>query len=74
MRELVMPTAEEVAFARRAMDRYRRRLRVRKPAEAVLEEVRKALDGPPPTPEELAEARRQIVEQQARDEGKGGLF
>jgi hypothetical protein len=72
LRELETPTAEEIAFARRALDRYRRRLR--RHAAAVPQAVWNALDGPPPTPEELAEARRQIVEQQARDEGKGGLF
>jgi len=72
MRELVMPTAEEVAFARRALDRYRRRLR--RAVAAVPERVWNALDGPPATPEELAEARCQIAAQQARDEGKSGLF
>jgi hypothetical protein len=74
LRELQTPTAEEIAYARRALDRYRRRLRTRTPPDAALEAVRKALDGPPSTPEELAEARCQIAAQQARDAGKGGLF
>jgi hypothetical protein len=73
MRELQTPTAEEIAYARRAVADYRRRLR-RTPLAVVPEAVRKALDGPPPTPEELAEARCQIAAQQARDAGKGGLF
>jgi hypothetical protein len=72
MREIQTPTAEEIAFARFQVERYRRRLR--RYATAVPQGVWNALDGPPPTPEELAEARRQIVEQQARDEGKSGLF
>lgn len=65
------PTAEEIAFARFQLARYRRRLRS---AGKGLEEARRALYGPPPTEDELAEARCQIAAQQARDEGKGGLF
>jgi hypothetical protein len=35
----------------------------------------KAIHGPPPTPEELADARSRIAKQKAKDFGKGeGLF
>lgn len=33
-----------------------------------------ALHGPPPTPEQLAEARSLVAAQKARDFGHGGLF
>ena len=71
MTDFLQPTEREIERVRDGLRLHKRRNQCRDGLQRALD----ALHGPPPTPEQLAEARSLVAAQKARDFcGDGGLF